>query len=113
MSTIPGGYQYVEKQNEWQSPDSPFNDKPIAGGFPFNSLIDHPYKEAFSRFGVPAGLVMSKEPVHKLTDTSMVREIIRGGGSEPAVIADSLYDQLFDNISVSRKPKQMTRKNRN
>lgn len=108
----PDKYQYIEKENEWQSPESPFTNKPIVGGLPLNSLVDHPYREALSKLGVPVGLVMAKEPVHKLTDTSMVREIIRGGGGEPAIIADSLYDQLFDKISVSRKPKQMTRKKR-
>lgn len=107
----PSDYTYISKELESFSSDSPAETHIKVGGYSFNLLVDHPYKEAFSRFGVPAGLVISKHPVSTSTSTTLTREMMHGGSANvPDVISDELYDKLLGSISVSEKPKNRTRK---
>lgn len=107
-------YTYIEKEvEEYPSSSSPLETKIIVGGCTFNSLVEHPYKEAFSRFGVPAGLVLSKGGVPELNMTSLTREMVQKGGSTEAnVVGEEMFDELFKKISVEKPARLLTRKKR-
>lgn len=100
--------------NDWQSEDSPIETNVTAGGCLLNSLVKHPYQDAFRNLGIPAGLVLTKGGAGSECANSLARDIVRGGGDEsiPKLITDKLYDSLFDTISVNptKKIKNFTRK---
>jgi hypothetical protein len=114
----PDPYTYISKDNEEypsSAESSPIEHKRVVGGCSFNSLVDHPYKEAFARFGIPAGLVVSKGGIRELNTISLTREMVRGGGSMydvPPLVKDSIYDDLFDKVSPAKPPRRLTRKTR-
>jgi len=104
--------EYTSKEiDAWQSADSPIETNITVGGCTLNSLIKHPYQDAFRNFGIPAGLVLTKGGVRNDSAATLTRDIVRGGGeSIPNIISDKLYDTLFDTISVNPKKKILTRK---
>jgi hypothetical protein len=106
-------YSYVPKEiDPWQSIDSPFENKITVGGCSFNSLVDHPYKDALGRFGVPVGLILSKGGVAPLNATTLTRDmVIHGGSAATTTIHESVYDELFHKVSHT-PPRRLTRKNR-
>lgn len=109
-------YTYTSKEVEeyTSSAKSPIENNIVVGGCPFNSLVEHPYKAAFARFGVPAGLVIANGGTNELPTTTLTREMVHKGGSAviPSVVNDNIYDELFHKVSIKKPERRLTRKKR-
>lgn len=117
MNSVPD-YTYIHKEVEEypsSAESSPLETKRMVGSCAFNSLVEHPYKEALSRLGVPAGLVIAKGGAAELNKTSLTREMVQKGGSggAPVLVSDHLFDELFQKVSSGKtKTRRLTLKKR-
>jgi hypothetical protein len=97
----------------WASENSPLESNINVRACKMNSLIDHPYSnnDALGKYGIPAGLVLFKAPIHGLR--SITTDMIKNGGGSivPKVVDNSIFDQLFNAVSYTKK-RNITRKKR-
>lgn len=120
---LQNSYRFVSKTlNEYASPESPFENDIHVGGCLFSSLIDHPYKEAYGRLGVPVGLALRDDSnggrinMHGGNNgCPMTYDMMRMGGSVE-VMSEELHDHLLDKVAykgrVDRGDRKYTRKNK-